>query len=64
MKEEYGDWSLDNNCLEICLSDADIELDQQEQKVESWQILPLTDPPKVYIPCAGAINASYYHYDT
>ena len=56
MKEEYGDWSLDNNCLEICLSDADIELDQQEQKVKSWQILPLTDPPKVYICCAGACN--------
>ena len=56
MKEEYGDWSLDNNCLEICLSNAAIELDQKEQKVESWQILPLTDPPKVYVRCAGAIK--------
>ena len=48
MKEEYGDWSLDNNCLQICLSGADIELDlMQEQEVDSWKIFALTTPQKV-----------------
>ena len=50
MKEQYQKWSVDCNTLEICLDDDPspvVELDQQEQEVGSWKILPLSSISRV-----------------
>ena len=50
MKEEYEKWSADTTTLEIFIEkdpNPIIELDQEEQEVGSWKILPLSCPPKV-----------------
>ena len=44
MEQKYGKWSADTTTLEIRFDDDPspvIELDQQEQEVGSWKILPL-----------------------
>ena len=47
-------WSVDCTKLTICRfvddSSSVIELDQQDQEVDSWKILPLT-PPQVQVLC-------------
>ena len=50
MKEEYEKWSADNTTLDIFIDEDPnpiIELDQQDQEVGSWKVLPLSCPPKV-----------------
>ena len=52
MKEEYEKWSADTTSLEIFIekvSNPIIELDLQlqDQEVGSWEIKPLSCPPKV-----------------
>ena len=52
VQEKYEKWSVDSNTLTIHFDDDPspvIELDQQEQKVGPWTILPLAPPPKVKI---------------
>ena len=52
MEQKYGKWSADSNTLTIHFDDDPspvIELDQQEQEVGPWTILPLAPPPKVKI---------------
>ena len=50
VKQHYEKWSADSTTLEMCRFNGDpspvIELDQQEQEVGSWKILPLA-PPRV-----------------
>ena len=50
VKQQYEKWSADRTTLEILFDDDPspvIELDQQEQEVGSWTILPLAPPPQV-----------------
>ena len=50
VKQQYEKWSADTTTLEIrCDDDPSpvIELDQQEQEVGPWSILPLAPPPQV-----------------
>ena len=52
MEQKYGKWSADTTTLEIRFDDDPspvIELDQQEQEVGSWKILPLSSVPQVSI---------------
>ena len=48
VEQKYEKWSADRTTLEISFDGSSIELDQQEQEVGSWSILPLTQPPKVF----------------
>ena len=50
MQKKYEKWSADTVTLEIFIEDDPspvIKLDQQEQEVGPWTILPLSSPPKV-----------------
>ena len=50
VKQEYEKWSPDCTKLSIRFDDNPspvIELDQQEQEVGPWTILPLASPPQV-----------------
>ena len=50
VKHQYEMWRADSTTLEICFDDDPspvIELDQQEQEVVFWKILPLSSSPKV-----------------
>ena len=50
MEQKYEKWTADATTLEILIEDDPspiIELDQQEQEVGSWKILPLSSPSKV-----------------
>ena len=50
MEQKYEKWTADATTLEIFIEDDPnpiIELDQQEQEVGSWKILPLSSPSKV-----------------
>ena len=50
VKHQYEMWRADSTTLEICFDDDPspvIELDQQEQEVGCWKILPLSSSPKV-----------------
>ena len=52
MEQKYGKWSADTTTLEIRFDNDPspvIELDQQEQEVGSWKILPLSSVPQVSI---------------
>ena len=52
VKQHYEKWSADSTTLEMCRFNGDpspvIELDQQEQEVGSWKILPRA-PPRVSV---------------
>ena len=57
VKQQYEKWSADTTTLEIrCDDDPSpaIELDQQEQEVGPWTILPLAPPPQV--TASGAVK--------
>ena len=56
MKKEYQGWSKENNSLEVRFNDCAIQLDQEEQEVGSWKILPLVTPPKVSYLCMVVIT--------
>ena len=46
---EYQGWSKDNTSLKLCFnSNTTIQLNQEEQKVDSWRIRPVTLPPQVW----------------
>ena len=50
VKQQYEKWSVDRTTLEIFIDDDPspvIELDQQEEKVEQWKIIPLSSLPRV-----------------
>ena len=50
VKQQYEKWSPDCTTLSIRCDDNPspaIELDQQEQEVGPWTILPLAPPPQV-----------------
>ena len=50
VKQQYEKWSADRTTLEIRFDDDPspiIELDQQEQEVGPWKILPLSSLPQV-----------------
>ena len=50
MEQKYEKWTADATTLEIFIEgdpNPIIELDQQEQEVGSWKILPLSSPSKV-----------------
>ena len=50
VEEKYKKWSADRTTLEIRFDDDPspvIELDQQEQEVGSWKILPLSSVSQV-----------------
>ena len=52
VKQQYEKWSADRTTLEIHFEDdpsPTIELDQQEQEISSWKILPLSTLPQVSI---------------
>ena len=52
VKQQYEKWSADRTTLEIRFEDdpsPTIELDQQEQEIGSWKILPLSTLPQVSI---------------
>ena len=52
VKQQYEKWSVDRTTLEIRFEDDPspvIELDQQEQEVGPWTILPLAPPPQVIV---------------
>ena len=52
VQQKYEKWTADSTTLEIFLEDDPcpiIQLDQEEQMVGSWKILPLSSPPKVLI---------------
>ena len=46
---KYQGWSLESYGFEVIFSDAAIELDQQEEEVDPWKIVPLVSPSKVII---------------
>ena len=46
---KYQGWSLESYSFEVIFSDDAIELDQQEEEVDHWKIVPLIPPPKVII---------------
>ena len=48
VKQHYEKWNADSTTLEMCFNDdpSPVVLDQQEQEVGSWKILPLA-PPRV-----------------
>ena len=51
VKQQYEKWSADCTKLTIRFEDDPspvIELDQQEQEVGLWTILPLAPPPQVF----------------
>ena len=50
VKQQYEKWSADRTTLEIRFEDDPspvIELDQQEQEVGQWKILPLSSLSEV-----------------
>ena len=50
VKQQYEKWSADRTTLEILFDDDPspvIELDQQEQEVDQWKILPLSSLSRV-----------------
>ena len=51
VKQQYEKWSADRTTLEIRFDDDNpspvIELDQQEQEVGQWKILPLSSLSQV-----------------
>ena len=50
VQQEYNKWSADTTTLGIFIEDNPspvIKLDQQEQKVDQWKILPLSSPTQV-----------------
>ena len=50
VKQQYVKWSVDRTTLEIFIDDDPspvIELDQQEQEVGQWKILPLSSLSRV-----------------
>ena len=50
VKQQYEKWSADRTTLEIRFDDNPspvIELDQQEQEVGQWKILPLSSLSQV-----------------
>ena len=47
VEKAYQGWSKENNSLEVRFNDSAIQLDQEEQEVGSWKILPLVTPPRV-----------------
>ena len=52
VQQKYEKWSADTTTLEIrCDDDPSpaIDLDQQEQEVGPWTILPLAPPPQVSV---------------
>ena len=55
VKQQYEKWSTDRTTLEIRFDDDPspiIELDQQEQEVGPWKILPLSSLPQVSDVCS------------
>ena len=52
VQQTYEKWSLDSTTLKVCFDDYAsplIELDQQEQEIGAWTILPLAPPPQVLV---------------
>ena len=52
----YQEWMLDDHNLDICFEDEAVVINQQEQKVDSWRIFPLSSPPQV--KCRAGNSAS------
>ena len=66
VKHQYEMWRADCTTLEICFDDDPspvIELDQQEQKVGCWKILPLSSSPKVCLVQCNLCMHSYIVID-
>ena len=65
VQQKYEKWIADTTTLEIFIEDDPspiIQLDQKEQEVGSWKILPLSSPPKVLIVLAFFIPISNMLY--
>ena len=45
---KYQGWNMDNHTLEICFEEAAIVVNQQDQKTDAWNIVPLSSPQQVW----------------
>lgn len=44
---KHQEWSLDDYHLDIRFEDEAVVINQQEEEVDSWRIVPLSSPPQV-----------------
>ena len=66
VRQRYELWNEDYTTIEICIDDDPspaIELDQQEQKLEQWKIVPLASPSQVFAH-KHHYTAVYHHHES